>query len=889
MIQVRQFSPISILKHFVDWRLRLKCDHFEIVVDGDCSTVDYLAIEEVAIRGIFFRDLLIRAQGHKPFVLKWSNFVSHDKEGFLSSGKVKSALVKQIQVRAERTFYEANEDHYIADQDFRGWWSSLSQGCGKFLDEASIRKRLAERNENFILREDKRFRKFFESVENSPLTDEQRRAAIVMEDNNLLVAAAGSGKTSAIVGKVGYLLKKGYCNPSEILVLAFNKAAANEMEERIGQRLGDIAEGVAVKTFHKFGRDIIAGAEQGKLSVAKWTVNLGENTEASKKWEEMIASVADKDRSFNKDLSGLFTHFRWAMKPIHLFKSKSEYEQYLRAFREKRRSGANRGNQGVLTINGEYVRSLEEVAIANWLYVNGVEYEYEKEYEHDTADSRYSQYKPDFYYPKIDVYHEHFALDENGKALSFFGSDYEKGVQWKRDIHARYNTRLIETNSAMFVRGDIFDRLKTQLQSHGIEFGKRRTFSEITKKLGKQYVRPLYSIMRTFLTHWKSSGMSESEISRRADDLPSYESIRAELFVRIMIRVRREYDEILRKSNEIDFEDMLCRAEKHLRHEHDCGLLPYKLPYKMILVDEFQDVSRSRARLLKAMLDQTPGCKLFAVGDDWQSIYRFAGADISVMTDYAGVFGTTATNYLRKTFRFNQGIADVAAAFVSRNPSQLPKEVMAHDAIVSRVILVANYDSDQDALAFIERQLQKISDSGQRAKVYILARYRFHKPTSLEKWQQQFGSKLNIEFSTIHSAKGQEADHVFVLGMNAGKHGFPSEIEDDPVLQLVQPKPEKFQYAEERRLFYVALTRARHKVYLLTEKGNRSSFVSEILADNQENVHECNIEEGDKLEKAISLPECPKCGGSLKERKGPYSRFFGCSNYPKCKYIHRDR
>ena len=886
MIQVREFSPISILKHFVNWRLRLKCDHFEVVVDGNCSTVDYLAIEEVAIRGIFFRDLLIRAKSHMPFVLKWSDFVSHDKEGFLSSGKVKSALVKQIQVRAERSFYEANEDHYIADQDFRDWWSSLSQGCGKFLDEAPIRKRLAERNENFILREDKRFRKFFETVENSPLTDEQRRAAIVMEDNNLLVAAAGSGKTSAIVGKVGYLLKKGYCNPSEILVLAFNNAAVREMEERIGQRLGDIAEGVTVKTFHKCGLDIITGAERVKPSVAKWMGNLGENTEANKKWEEMIASVAEKDRNFNKDLSGLFTHFRWAMKPMHLFKSKSEYEQYLRAFREKRRSGANRDNQGVLTINGEYVRSMEEVDIANWLYVNGVEYIYEKKYDHDTADSRHSQYRPDFYYPQIKAWHEHFALDENGKAPSFLGSDYEEGVQWKRDIHA-HNTKLIETSSAMFVRGDIFDQLKTQLQSHGIEFGKRRTFSEITEKLGKQFIRPLYSIMRTFLTHWKSSGMSESQISRSIDGLPRYEKTRAKLFVRIMIRIRRECGEILRKNNEIDFEDMLCRAEEHLRH--DFGLLPYELPYKVILVDEFQDVSRSRARLTKAILDKTPDCKLFAVGDDWQSIYRFTGADISVMTDFEDEFGATATNYLRKTFRSNQGIVDVATTFVSRNPSQLSKEVTAHDDTVPPVILAANYDSDQDALAFIEQRLQKISDAGQGGKVYILARYRFHEPKSLKKWQERFSGKLNIKFSTIHSAKGQEADHVFVLGMNAGKNGFPSKKEDDPVLQLVQPKPEKFQHAEERRLFYVALTRARHKVYLLAEKGNRSSFVSEILADNQENVYEHDIGAGGKLKEPVSFRGCPECGGSLKEREGPYSHFFGCSNYPKCKYIHRDR
>ena len=153
----------------------------------------------------------------------------------------------------------------------------------------------------------------------------------------------------------------------------------------------------------------------------------------------------------------------------------------------------------------------------------------------------------------------------------------------------------------------------------------------------------------------------------------------------------------------------------------------------------------------------------------------------------------------------------------SKNPSQLRKKVKAQDAAVLQVVFVANYFLHKYAALFIERQLSGLSASAGRASVYILARYNFCKPDDLQTWRQRYGPALDIQFSTIHSVKGREADVVFVLDVNAGEYGFPSEIEDDPVLQLVMPKPERFAHAEERRLFYVALTRARSKAFLLSK------------------------------------------------------------------------
>ena len=180
--------------------------------------------------------------------------------------------------------------------------------------------------------------------------------------------------------------------------------------------------------------------------------------------------------------------------------------------------------------------------------------------------------------------------------------------------------------------------------------------------------------------------------------------------------------------------------------------------------------------------------------------------------------------------------------------------------------------------------METISAGNSRAKVYILARYNHLQPESMAAWKKQFGKTLDIQFSTIHRAKGQEADYVFVIGMNSGEYGFPSETEDDPLLQIVMPKPEQYEHAEERRLFYVALTRARYKVFLLAKKQNRSAFINEILANKCESVHENDMKESGEISEPQVLPECPECGGVLKQITGQYGAFWGCTNFPKCKH-----
>ena len=294
-------------------------------------------------------------------------------------------------------------------------------------------------------------------------------------------------------------------------------------------------------------------------------------------------------------------------------------------------------------------------------------------------------------------------------------------------------------------------------------------------------------------------------------------------------------------------------------------------------MDEFQDISAGRARLIKALAGQSPSHRLFCVGDDWQSIYRFAGSDIALMRDFEQHFGPAQTVLLDQTFRFNAGINAVATRFVLANPDQISKEVQAPRPASGPAVVIhrASGDGrDRVMAALAELHAQR---HGGTASVLVLGRYRAEGDRL--PWpaiRRQF-PHLEVEFKTVHGAKGLEADAVVVLGMRAGRHGFPSEVADDALLDLVLATPEAFPHAEERRLFYVALTRARHVVHLIAESANPSDFVREIQGYGP-----------DVAARGGAIPDpvgCPRCKrGVLVARTGEHGVFYGCSRYPACDY-----
>jgi DNA helicase IV len=263
------------------------------------------------------------------------------------------------------------------------------------------------------------------------------------------------------------------------------------------------------------------------------------------------------------------------------------------------------------------------------------------------------------------------------------------------------------------------------------------------------------------------------------------------------------------------------------------------------------------------------------VGDDWQAINRFAGADISIMTSFEQWFGRGPTLRLETTFRCPQEICDVSSHFVSKNPRQLSKAVVsAKEGQGPRVRLIRV--PNQEAIGpAVEEYLHSLPKQGRRMlTVDILGRYGF----DAEHARPGRRDGVEVTFRTVHGSKGLEADHIVIVRADNGRHGFPSQIADDPMLSLAMSNPDPYPHAEERRLFYVALTRARREVVIITIAGRESPFVVELIQDG--------LVDEDQLTGSRSAPVrvCPTCGqGTLVKRSGPYGDFLGCSRFPSCR------
>ena len=763
-----------------------------------------------------------------------------------------------------RAFVALLEDVRAAESALPGRWpdwaprtpelDALERARALLADPAGARARM---NEAYLAHELGHRRAFLDQVEARPLTGEQRRAVCVDDDRNLVVAAAGSGKTSVMVAKAGWLVERGDRRPDELLLLAFARAARDELAERVRTRLGAAAAAdTAVRTFHALGLAIIGEAEGRRPTLAA-------TAQDDAAMLDLVGEIVDGLLGHARHGPALVRWLAYGAAPYraaHEFSSQGEYWDYVR-------------NHEIRSLQGELVKSCEECLIANFVYLNGVPYEYERPYEHDTATAARAQYRPDFHLTDAGIYIEHFALGEGDRTPPFIDREkYLADRRWKLALHKERGTTLVETFSRDQAEGDLVGRLRARLEAEGVRF-EPIPHDDVFAVLNEQgRVAPFVRLATTFLQHFKGSRLSLDAVRRRAARMPA--RARAEAFLRVFAPIFERYQRTLADAGEIDFHDMVNRATDHVAAGR------YRSPYGYILVDEFQDISPGRAALVKALLDQSPDAQLFAVGDDWQAIYRFAGSDVAVMREFGERFGAGARTDLETTFRCSGGVAAVATRFVLANPAQIPKSVRAvHDVDGAGVWLGLG---GEDAPALLDDALARVAAETRaedgRPSVLLLGRYRHARP-DLRRLAARHPS-LEISYRTVHAAKGLEADYVVVLGLGGGRYGFPSEMADDPLLNLVLSEPEAHPNAEERRLLYVALTRARRRAYLLEDGGPRSAFAEELLKAP-------GIAEFGRRSAADAA--CPDCGtGRLVRRRGPgESVFYGCSNYPYCERTER--
>lgn len=723
-------------------------------------------------------------------------------------------------------------------------------------------------NQWFIENEKRVYKFLFDNVEGRVLDEQQRECIVKHEVNNLVVAGAGSGKTTTIVGKIKYLLKRYQYNPDELLILSFTKASAAEMKERIKKETG---KDIDVKTFHKLGLDIISNVEDTKRS----TTDIEIDEYISEKFNNLT-----KDPEFNDLVNKYFLSHLRPYKDSFEFKSLEDYVSYM-------------NDNNIRTFKRERVKSYEEMEIANYLFINNVRYIYEAKYKFDTRTRDRRQYTPDFYLVDYDIYLEHFGMDRKGNVPPFFeGRDglsaketYNKDREWKIKTHKKYDTKLIQTFSYEKKERKLLENLQKKLEEAGVVL-KPMSQAEIWEAIENEKKGEISSFVRlitTFITQMKSNDFTVGDVLDINKGIKDYhERERNKVFIEIITPLYNSYQKELEISGDIDFNDMINKATKYVLKGQ------FYKRYSYIIVDEYQDISRTRYRLIKGIKDYNKA-KLFCVGDDWQSIYRFAGSLISLFTQFENLYGYTEKSYIETTYRFNSSLIKVSEKFILKNKAQISKQLkpFKDDKESSCTLLYGN--NTEELRISLKEQLDKLP---QNASVALLGRYNNeidlvnYLDNSIIYKQSGRGKKpkvnyvmrkdLDIEFMTVHGSKGLQADYVFILNNTNNKLGFPSLIEDDPVLKLFNQESEAYPYGEERRLFYVALTRAKKHVFLMVENNYKSTFIRELEDDY-------GIKSPDK-----NIIYCPKCGrGQLITKDGPYSTFYGCSNFPICRYTQK--
>ena len=740
------------------------------------------------------------------------------------------------------------------------------------------------------------------------LDDEQRRVVLSDEDYTLVIAGAGAGKTTTVAAKVKYLVERKGIRPDQILVISFTNKAVGELRDKINKAL---KIDCPITTFHKTGYAIMRRQDDVPKTIVDQGFmydvinnylkgNILETPELVDKLILFFGSYFEAPYEGN-DLNDFFNYISKA----DFTTLRGNMEEYAEQIIDKRTGKC-------LTIAYETLRSAQEVRIANFLYMNGIEYTYEKTFPFNIKGS-YKPYTPDFTIEQDGkvAYIEHFGISEDGRNSLYNAEQleqYKRAINDKVRLHKEHQTTLIYTFSAYNDGRDYLAHLKEKLEQKGFELrprSSREVFEKIVSTEENRYISKLVRLMCTFLQNFKTNDYGMDEFRRF---MTSTRNERTKLFMTIAEQCYHEYAKRLKERNAIDFEDMINDSARILREEVIRG---ERVDFKYVIVDEYQDISRQRFNLTKE-LSKLFDAKIIAVGDDWQSIYAYAGSDITLFTNFCDTFGYGEELHITHTYRNAQEVIDIAGGFIQKNTKQIQKALISPKHIKNPVI-IQTYTENVDRKQYegkggkfflvgetVEKIMREILAENPKSSILLLGRYGFDgfnltKSSDFQYWEKTGNvtsktfADVELEFLTVHRAKGLGYDNVIIINAIDSVYGFPSQVQDDPVLKYVVKDDHAIEYAEERRLFYVALTRTKNRVYIVTPQQRPSDFVRELVNEYP------NVElRGTLDEKQASKYEtkyCPICGYPLQFR---YKKAYGlklwiCSNEPEiCDFITND-
>ncbi len=706
------------------------------------------------------------------------------------------------------------------------------------------------------------------------LNDLQHEAVISQDLRLLILAGAGSGTTKTLLQKIAYLVEEKGVSPSSIVAITFTKNAANEMIDRLligADKSGAYAkllankklphsekerarfyyqkkfawiDGLTIKTFHSFCYSILK--------------HYGVN-----EFDNKFKIISDDKKGEDED-GGKFVAPETVFEVMHkLLIEQCHDPHYLLQLKRylldyfvdkihvKKIDPKFIPHDGkyYTSLDGTRVRSKSEQYIADWLYRHHIKYEYEP-----SLKVKDFVFHPDFYIPDANLYLEHI-------------SDKSFNTKDKEEQFEKGNLLLVKTFEAMSQDTHVFNSALDRIIKNRLPYTylttKNLDFKEEFFGYQEEVKEFIQQIMR--ITDMMKVDNMEVETVQVNASKDQHERIRG--FYELAIPIVKNYHHYCTDKSYLDFNDLILKSIALLKNHSDIAH-KYQNKYKYLLVDEFQDVNSLQIELLKLLL--TDKTQLFCVGDDWQSIYGFRGSNVSYIIEFEKHFTNSKTIKLNLNYRSTQNIVGASNEVIKNNKFKIDKEVHASKRSEHKIVVYSG-NNEGDNVQFCFEKVNQLLDEGIRPDE-ILFLYRRSK-MFVPYFSKFKNERIKIQGKTIHASKGLESKVVFIVGLTEGSGGFPDVWLEDRIFQIIKRANHDLLLEEERRLFYVAITRAKEKLFLITEKGKESSFLKEIPAAFtvrtaqafdavEEKIITC-IRCYSQLEKMWVV--CPYCGEQVKQ------------------------
>ena len=714
--------------------------------------------------------------------------------------------------------------------------------------------------------------------------DEQVAAIVAVQGHTQVIARAGSGKTTTLVSRALFLMKHCGVAPNQILVLTFNREASLEVRRRLFTlQMGSTARAdKAVEDYNKQRKPSsgkqrrLKGDDENKVISAvasRHNIHLpyvmtyhalayaivhpeedliynrpeDNNQTLNKVVQEVIDDHLQKPEFKEKIRKLMLAHFRGTWERIvagGYDKSKEELLPYRRALEGE-------------SMNGDKIKSYGEKVIANFLFEHGIEYKYERNHFWSGIN-----YRPDFTI---------FKSQNSGVIIEYFGmkgdADYDEMSANKR-VHwnSKKNWTLIEFSPADIVKdeGNSFpDLLKARLEEEGVSRD-RLSEDQIWNLIKDRAIDRFTQAAQSFISRCRKDLLTPSKLQSRIESYSPSSEIE-EMFLNILNPLYSAYLDRLSNTGKEDFDGLMQRAVKAIRS----GQTDFKRVSEQgnlaellhICIDEYQDFSSLFHQMISAIREKNMEVTLFCVGDDWQAINGFAGSDLRFFQNFDDYVGESRRVYLSTNYRSSDAVVTLGNKLMdglgkpavahkklpgevlvsdikSFSPSLTEKKHHLYDSITPIVNRLVNnaLTNDMDVVMLCRKNTlpwpvnyQDKKTSGRKN----LTKYLNHVQSFFPKYQRG-----RISISTAHQYKGKEKSMVII--MDAVWRSYPLIHPNWIFLRIFGETPQKI-IEEERRLLYVALTRAIDKLVIITDGENKSPFLDEL--EHQPPIQEINWDE----------------------------------------------